>query len=485
MSAGRILGVIVTVVVLVASIAVLIGGVAGTIAHATARNDSGFFDVGLDGLATRTVAVTSEDIDLGSDPGPPEWLVELGDVTTEFRVESIRTDVPVFIGIGPEAEVERYLGGLPRAEVTGVDGRQLDLRTTGEGGAESPGPPADETFWTVSAEGTGEQTVEWDLATGRWKVVVMNADGSPGVAGDLNVGIKAGFLLPLFVTMLVLGALFAIAAVALLVALLHKRPPVDAEDAATPLAPSGDQRSPVALTARMDAPLSPWLWLVKWFLAIPHFIILVFLWVAFVVLTVVAGVAILFSGRYPAGIFDFNLGVLRWTWRVSYYATVGGIGTDRYPPFSLDEEPDYPATLYIDRPSELSRGLVLVKSWLLAIPHYLVLAIVVGGGIAWASGREGADTITWTGGLLGLLVLFAGVSLLFRGRYPTGLFNLIIGLNRWVYRVVAYAALMTDRYPPFRLDQGGTELPPEPPSTPPVGGVDLRVDAPEPASSPN
>ncbi|MEU2632657.1 MULTISPECIES: DUF4389 domain-containing protein [Kitasatospora] len=216
------------------------------------------------------------------------------------------------------------------------------------------------------------------------------------------------------------------------------------------IAVTGVKATPVRLEARLDLPVSRWLWLIKWLLAIPHWIVLCFLWAAFFLLTVVVFFAVLFTGAYPRWIFDFNLGVLRWTWRVSYYS-YGGLGTDRYPPFSLGEEPDYPATLAVARPERLSRGLVLVKWWLLAIPHYAVLGFFLGG----AGDRGG-------GGLIGLLALFAGVSLAFTARYPAGIFDLIVGLNRWVFRVVAYAALMTDVYPPFRLDQGATDLVGEP-----------------------
>jgi hypothetical protein len=214
--------------------------------------------------------------------------------------------------------------------------------------------------------------------------------------------------------------------------------------------------SPVTIEGRLDADLSRWLWVVKWLLAIPHYVVLAFLWLAFFVLTVVAFFAILFTGRYPRGIFDFNVGVLRWSWRVAFYS-YGALGTDRYPPFTLDEAPDYPATLDVEYPERLSRGLVLVKWWLLAIPQYLLVGIMVGGGSFAASRADDWEWGGFGGGLIGLLVLIAGLALVFTGRYPGGIFDFVLGLDRWVARVTAYAGLMTDRYPPFRLDQGGVE----------------------------
>ena len=210
---------------------------------------------------------------------------------------------------------------------------------------------------------------------------------------------------------------------------------------------------PARLDGHLDPVLSRWLWLVKWVLVIPHVVVLAFLWLAVSVLTVVAGFAILFTGRYPRSMFDFNVGVMRWTWRVQFYA-LSAFGTDHYPPFSLAPDPTFPADFDVDYPEHLSRGLVLVKWWLLAIPHYLVVAIFAGGwGAGWNDGTRG----TGGGGLVTLLAIIAAVVLAVRGTYPTALFDFVMGMNRWCYRVLAYAALMRDEYPPFRLDNGGTD----------------------------
>jgi hypothetical protein len=238
---------------------------------------------------------------------------------------------------------------------------------------------------------------------------------------------------------------------------------------------------PLRVEADLEPGLSRWLWLVKWFLAIPHFVVLGVLWVAFGVLTVVAFFAVLFTGRYPRPIFEFNVGVLRWTWRVSDYA-FGVLGTDRYPPFALADVADYPAHLEVAYPDRLSRGLVLVK-WFLAIPQLVIVGILAGGG-SWVAWNVGQGNWALGGNLIGVLVVIAAVILAVTGTYPRPMFDLILGLNRWVLRVAAYVSLMTDQYPPLRLDMGGSEpggtlTIPRPPGRGPAGTPPLpsRPDA--------
>jgi hypothetical protein len=220
---------------------------------------------------------------------------------------------------------------------------------------------------------------------------------------------------------------------------------------------------PLQLEGTLAPRLSRWLWLVKWVLAIPHFIVLAFLWIAFIGVAVIAFFAILFTGRYPRRLFEFNAGVLRWSWRVGFYS-YSALATDQYPPFTLADVSDYPARLEIEYPQSLSRGLVLVKWWLLALPQYLVVGVFAGGGWAIWTGTNN-EWLSLSGGLIGLLVAIAAIVLLFTDRYPKSIYDFVLGMNRWVFRVAAYASLMTDDYPPFRLDMGGTEPAPDSPTT--------------------
>ncbi|MFN8036404.1 MAG: DUF4389 domain-containing protein [Acidimicrobiia bacterium] len=450
-----VLTVVGAVLVLVALGLGAVGGIV-TWAYATQRDADGFFTTSTQRFATPTYAITSEHLDLGVPSRSGGRPFDIGDLATVRLSVTRRDGGPVFIGIGPEKDVDRYLRGVAHDEITHIGFGPFRVTYDFRPGGAPAGPPGAERFWAASALGRGEQNLEWDLHAGRWSVVVMNRAGTRAVDTDIAVGAKADWVLPLGLGLLGGSVvLLAVGTTLLVVGALglarHGQAPVPAGTvAAGPVGPEGVGPEPVRLVGHVDAHLSRWLWLVKWILLVPHFVALFVLWAAFVVASIVAGFAILFTGRYPRSLFDFNAGVLRWTWRVSFYS-FAAFGTDRYPPFTLGDVPDYPARLEIAYPERLSRGLVLVKWWLLAIPHYVVLAVLLGGsafaarGSGWAA--NGPGLVTW-------LALVAVVALLFVGRYPRGIADLVVGLNRWVYRVIVYVALMTDEYPPFRLDQG-------------------------------
>ena len=167
-----------------------------------------------------------------------------------------------------------------------------------------------------------------------------------------------------------------------------------------------------------------------------------FLGVAAVFVTIIAFFPIVFTGRYPRSLFDFVVGVLRWGWRVGFYS-YRALGTDRYPPFTLASVEDYPADLHIDYPEILCRWKPLVK-WFLAVPHYLILAALVGGNLGGAG-----DPDIYFGGLLYVLLLIAAVILLFTAAYPKDIFRLVMGINRWGFRVCAYVGPFNRRISAF------------------------------------
>jgi len=165
--------------------------------------------------------------------------------------------------------------------------------------------------------------------------------------------------------------------------------------------------------------------LIKWLLAIPHYIVLFLLHVAAFFALVIAWFAVVFTRRYPRGLFDFLLGVQRWLWRVNAYVF---LTVDPYPPFSLDDDPSYPARLQIDYPEEVDRWRPVVH-WLLVIPYGIVASILLT--------------------LAEIVAFFAVFTILFTKRFPDGMFNItLIGL-RWQARANAYLYWMTTRYPPF------------------------------------
>ena len=194
---------------------------------------------------------------------------------------------------------------------------------------------------------------------------------------------------------------------------------------------------PVRVRSDIDAP-SRRLWLVKWcVLAVPHYPILIGLYLLYPLVTIAAGVAILFTGRYPRPLFDFNVGVLRWSWRLMNYRFPMN-STDKYPPFTLASVPDYPADLEVDYPESLTNRAVLLQRWLLGLPQII---------LCWSLEP-----------FLQTLCVVNAVWLLCIGTINQGMFDLLMGIVKWRYRVAVYVSLMRDEYPPFRMDLGSVQV---------------------------
>ena len=194
--------------------------------------------------------------------------------------------------------------------------------------------------------------------------------------------------------------------------------------------------APVTLEVEYPESLSRALVLLKFFLgwiyvSIPHGIILLFYGLLVWVTGIVAFFAILFTGRYPRGLFDLIVGYFRWNARVETY--VSYLMSDSYPPFSPDEKPGDPVRLNVEYPERLSRVLVLFKfffGWIyVGIPHGIILLLY--GLVVW---------------ICSIIAFFA---ILFTGRYPRGIFDLIMRYRRWGMRVNVYLSYMRDEYPPF------------------------------------
>ena len=469
MKPGRIVLLIFGAFAALTALGLLAGGAGTLVLHAGRADGDGFLSSPSYRLSSDGYAVTTKSDDLHAAPG--EWTPWVGAPDTRLTVTGGESTQDLFIGIGPAADVSAYLDGVAHAEIADVGESAGDVELEAVAGESTPALPGEQEFWVAHRQGSGTQTVTWNPTGGDWTAVIMNADAQRAVAVTAAGGIDAGVLTPIGWGLIVTGLIgLAVATAMILVATggAHRGP--------TPARYTYAASSyPLHIEGHLDEPLNRGLWLIKWLLAIPHYIVLGFLWVASVVATVVAGFTILFTGRYPRALFDFNVGVMRWTWRVSFYAFT--LGTDRYPPFTLAPA-DYPATLDVAYPERLSRGLWIVKG-LLAIPHLVIVGIFAGGASSWAFGDAIADNwqVAASGGLIGVLVTIAGVILLFTGRYPSGLFDFAMGMNRWVYRVMTYTGLMTDQYPPFTLDEGGEEQPPVKPEPVPPQDAGRRAQA--------
>jgi len=183
---------------------------------------------------------------------------------------------------------------------------------------------------------------------------------------------------------------------------------------------------PVRLEFQRQAEYNRLLPLVKWLLAIPHYIVLSLLGVAAFFAVIGAFFAVLFTGRYPRGLFDFLVGVYRWSIRVTAYVY---LMTDRYPPFTLSAQPDEPVQLEVEYPEAgIDRWRPLVH-WLLILPYAFVVSIL--------------------SNLAALFAFFALFTILFTKKFQAGMFDIVVVALRWQTRAFAYAFWMVDKYPPL------------------------------------
>ena len=199
-------------------------------------------------------------------------------------------------------------------------------------------------------------------------------------------------------------------------------PPPRAEDAV----PEELASYPVQLSVERQEEYSRFMPLIKWLLAIPHFIVLIVLAIGALFAIIIAWFAVVFTRRYPRGLFDYVVGVHRWGFRVgAYYLLM----VDPYPPFSLADDPSYPVRFDIAYPEDGVDRWRPFFAWLLAIPYLIAAMILVY--------------------LAEILTFFAFFLILFTKKYPEGMFRIVLIAMRWQARGNAYAYFMTTKYPPF------------------------------------
>jgi len=214
---GRITALVIGALLVVFSIGLLSGGGAALWADLSYRDSAGYVTTDAHAFSTSGSALTTEPIELGS-PGVG-WLystVVLGEV--RIGVTPASSGSTVFVGIGPAADVDRYIAGVSHTEISDFWSDRVQVI----GGGTPGSAPATQDFWVASATGSGVQTLTWDPANGSWTVVVMNADGKPGVDVTTDLGATMPSLVGIAVGSLVIGGVFLIGGVVLIVVAIRR-----------------------------------------------------------------------------------------------------------------------------------------------------------------------------------------------------------------------------------------------------------------------
>jgi hypothetical protein len=196
-----------TVAVVVAAVLIAAGALA--LWGDSKKGDDGYLSTGTERFTTATRALESERLDVDVDG--KDWIAGVEDLGDTRLTVAAAGGEPVFAGIGPKRDVDRYLRGVGHTVLKDIDSSPFSARHVERRGARAPAPPADQDFWAASITGSGQQTLHWTPDVGDWAVVVMNADGSPGVAADVSAGAEIAFLAPLGWSLAGAGALLLLA----------------------------------------------------------------------------------------------------------------------------------------------------------------------------------------------------------------------------------------------------------------------------------
>jgi hypothetical protein len=276
--AGRVVALVCGSVLALVALGLVTAGIALVLAHATARDATGFYTSPSERFTTSGFALTSEGMQIGDVRGEGAgWALDALDATVRVRA-SAPDGRPVFVGIAPKVDVDRYLARSAHAVVSDVSAAPFTYRSVQRGGPTPPALPATQTLWAVTASGSGTQSVTWRPRGGRWAVVVMNADAGRTVSADVSVGARTHLVLPVGLLLLAFGAVsLAVASGLIWIAVRAPSGPGTGAGAAAGSAAAASSTGkgyPLYFKGRLDEPLSRGLWLVKWLLALPHWIVL-------------------------------------------------------------------------------------------------------------------------------------------------------------------------------------------------------------------
>jgi len=457
MSAGKVALLVFGIIFLLVAVGLMFAG--GTLiwVDQALKDDEGFIttdDIDLEPgtpgtQVTHAIITRPADIDLEE-----KWVWGVIDLATiKVEVKNNNSSKQVFIGIAKESDVEDYLNSVSYNEIT--EFRIHPYRVYYEyhaGSSEPEEAPTDQEFWEVSSSGAGTRSLEWELESGTWVLVLMNADGSAGIDLSGSIGIKVPWIIWLGIGLLIGGIVVLIIGV-LMVYFAARRPMVSGGTKGTVSSISDDSGTVIAEKSNgypasldIDYPdralnrLSTFFRII-WIIPIAIILGLVtsplwsesdgcsYQYAAGGILFLPIILMLLFRQKYPRWWFDWNVALTKFAARVYAYLA---LLRDEYP--STDEDQAVHIEIaYPDAKQDLNRWLPLVK-WFLAIPHYFVLFFLSIAALVY--------------------VVIAWFAILFTGRYPRGLFDFVAGLFRWYLRVAVYAFLLTtDRYPPFSLSE--------------------------------